>query len=101
MVMKIKEVPPRDDQPEPEPPFGEWLECRDGKAHYFLGGACLCEARARVVGAAEFKVYPDRGPGKRFARSSAEVFTVPQCAACVAANVERWAAVPAKPPGVA
>jgi hypothetical protein len=79
MVMRIKEVKPLDES-EPDPPFGAWTACRDGRAHYVLAGERLCGASAAATGA------PVRASGQ-----GNWPILVPYCAACVAANEDRWA----------
>lgn len=75
--------------------FGQWIACSDAKAHYFLGAKPLCGARSSPTD------EPVREPATAVATAPDGKIVVVHCAACLRANENRWAGVPAKPPGVA
>jgi hypothetical protein len=63
--------------------FGAWLTAPDGKAHYVLGGKCLCGARVKKFGGPPAREQlPNRPPGK---------WITPYCDECETENFVRWA----------
>jgi len=60
-----------------------WLTASDGKAHYVLGGACLCGAKVK-----NFGEPPKR---KRLASGQEGTFLTPRCYECMNRNYIRWA----------